>query len=344
MEYKDIVQDMKHKNFKKVYLFYGKEFYLLDHIIKISKEVLNPSFLDFNFTILDGREITMDLFLSSVETLPFMEDRRIVIVKDFELLRGKRKNFSEKEEEDLIKYFKDIPTVSTLIFLVYGEIDKRKKLVKELGKQGIVLNCDKLRGNELFKWTKNRFQKEKVKIDQSAMAYFLEIEDYQNKNSGKTLSDLENEIIKISSFVGKGNVVTKEAIEEISSKKIENDIFKLMDAIGNKNAGFAIKILNDMILEGQSTLMILSMIGRQIRITIEGKELQKMGYSAAIIAQKINQHPYVVSKALSQGANFEQEEMVKILNDVLHIDFSIKNGLIKDTIGLEILISKLCSQ
>ncbi|SHG89154.1 DNA polymerase III subunit delta [Tepidibacter thalassicus] len=342
MKYKDIIKDIKSKNFKNLYLFYGRETYLLDNIIKVFKDSLNSSLLDFNCSILDGREITMDLLLSNVETLPFMDDRRIIIVKDFELLKNKRKNFTEKDESDLISYLKNIPQQSTLVFIVYGDIDKRRKLAKGLIKQGIVLNCDKLDSTELFKWVKNKFKKENVNIDAEQIIYFLNIEDYQNKNSNKTLSDLENQIIKIASFTGNGNVVTKEIIDKLSSKKIENDIFKLIDAIGNKNSSLSMKILNDMILEGESPLMILNMIGRQFRIIIQSKQLKKMGYSSTVISQKINVHPYVVSKALNQGMNFDNEIIVKILNEVLNADFSIKNGLIKDTLALEIIISKFC--
>ncbi|MDO7204120.1 hypothetical protein Q5M85_08170 [Paraclostridium bifermentans] len=64
--------------------------------------------------------------------------------------------------------------------------------------------------------------------------YFIEQEGYGDKNSEKTLSDLENEINKIASFVGKGNNVTKAIIDKLSQKKVENDIFKLIDEIGNK--------------------------------------------------------------------------------------------------------------
>ncbi|SHJ75969.1 DNA polymerase III subunit delta [Tepidibacter formicigenes] len=342
MKYKDIIKDIKSKNFKKLYLFYGKETYLLDNVIKVFKESLNHSLLDFNYSILDGREITMDLLLSNVETLPFMDDRRIIIVKEFELLKNKRKNFTEEDENNLIDYLKNTPQQSTLVFIVYGDIDKRRKLVKELIKQGIVINCDRLDSTELFKWTKNRFEKENVDIGRQEIMYFLNIEDYQNKTSNKTLSDLENQIIKIASFTGKGNTVTKEVIDKLSSKKIENDIFKLIDAIGNKNSSLSMKILNDMILEGESPLMILSMIGRQFRIIIQSKQLQKVGYSSNVIAQKINVHPYVVTKALNQGKNFNNEVIVKLLNEVLDADFSIKNGLIKDTLALEIIISKFC--
>ena len=94
MKYKDIVYNIKAKNFEKIYLLYGKEHYLIDNSIKLFKESLNESMIDFNLDILDGKEIMLDQLLSSIETLPFMDERKIVIVKDFELLiKGKKKNF-----------------------------------------------------------------------------------------------------------------------------------------------------------------------------------------------------------------------------------------------------------
>ena len=46
MEYKDIIKDIKLKNYKNIYLFYGKEFFLIDNVLKIVKE--NVEMIDFN--------------------------------------------------------------------------------------------------------------------------------------------------------------------------------------------------------------------------------------------------------------------------------------------------------
>ena len=91
MKYKDIVYNIKDKNFEKIYLLYGKEHYLIDNAIKLFRESLNESMIDFNLEIIDGKETTLDQLLSSIETLPFMDERKIVIVKDFELLTKSKK-------------------------------------------------------------------------------------------------------------------------------------------------------------------------------------------------------------------------------------------------------------
>lgn len=198
MDYKDIIRNIKSKNFENIYLLYGREYYLIDNAIKNLKESLNESMLDFNLDVIDGKEVFLDQLLSSVETLPFMDDNKITIVKDFELLKGKRKNFSEGDEKYFIDYLDNISESTVLVFVVYGEVDKRKKIVKKIQEKGIVYNCDKISDMDLFKWTKRKFESFETIIENSQVMYFIESQGYREKNSEKTLSDLENEIIKIS--------------------------------------------------------------------------------------------------------------------------------------------------
>ena len=317
MNYKDIINDIKNRNIKNTYLFYGKEYYLIENAIKEIKLTLNDGMIDFNLDIIDGREIALDQLISSIETLPFMDDRKIVILKDFELLKGKKKNFSDEDE---------------------------KSLVKKISKNGIVFNCDKLSDMDLFKWVKKKFDNKNVLIDNAQIMYFINQEGYLDKSSEKTLSDLENEINKISSFVGKENKVTNEIIDQLSQKKVENDIFKLIDYIGQKNSSDAMKILNDMLYEGESVFGIFSMIARQFKVIMQVRQLQIQGHTSKSIAERLKLHPFVVGKALKQTKNFSDEVIIDILNSILESDFKIKNGLVRDTLSIEMLISKYCKK
>ena len=342
MDYKDIIKSMKNNEFKNVYLFYGREFYLLENVINICKSSLNESMMDFNLDILDGKEITLDQIISNAETLPFMDERKILIIKDFELLKGKKKNLSDSDEIALVEYLDNISRTTVIVFLVYGDVDKRKSLFKKISKVGVVNHCDKLSDMDLFKWVKNKFKKNEVYINDSEIMYFIEQEGYRDKNSEKTLSDLSNEIIKISAFVGKENKVTKDVIDKLSQKKVENDIFKLIDEIGSKNSSHAMKIATDMILEGESILGIFAMVSKQFKLVIQSRQLQNQGYSSKVIAEKLSVHPFVVTKALKQGKLFNDDVVVDMLNFILESDFKIKKGLIKENLALEILVSKYC--
>lgn len=344
MNYKDIINNLKNRNFEKTYLFYGREYYLIENTIKVFKESLSEGMVDFNLDIIDGKETMLDQLISSIETLPFMDDRKIVIVKDFELLKGKKKNFTDSDEKYLIEHLDNIPDSTVLVFIVYGDVDKRKSLVKKIDKNGIVFNCDKLSDMDLFKWVKKKFEAKNAIIDNPQIMYFIEQEGYRDKSSEKTLSDLENEINKISSFVGKGNKVSNEVIDKLSQKKVENDIFKLIDYIGEKNSSNAMKILNDMIYEGESVLGIFAMIARQFKVVMQVRQLQTEGYTSKVIAEKLKIHPFVAGKALKQSNNFSDEVIIDMLNYILESDYKIKNGLVRDTLAIEMLLSKYCQK
>ena len=301
--------------------------------------------IDFNLDILDGKEIMLDQLLSSIETLPFMDERKIVIVKDFELLiKGKKKNFSDKEEKIFIEHLENIPDTTVLVFAVYGDIDKKKNIVKKISKNGIVYNCEKISDMDLFKWTRKRFDENQITIENAQVMYFIESTGYKDKNNEFTLSDIENEIKKISSFAGKDTKVTNEIIDRLSQKKIENDIFKLIDYIGEKNSQNAIKILNDMINEGESVLGIFAMINRQFKIVLQVKELLNKGMNNKSIADKLKMSLFVVNKSIKISRNFTESMIIDMLNYILESDYKIKNGLMRDTLAIEMLVSKYCQK
>ena len=45
---------------------YGKEHYLIDNAIKLFRESLNESMIDFNLETIDGKETTLDQLLSLI--------------------------------------------------------------------------------------------------------------------------------------------------------------------------------------------------------------------------------------------------------------------------------------
>ena len=174
--------------------------------------------------------------------------------------------------------------------------------------------------------------------------YFIESTGYKDKNNEYTLSDIDNEIRKISSFAGSDTKVTNEIIDRLSQKKIENDIFKLIDYIGDKNSQNAIKILNDMINEGESVLGIFAMINRQFKIVLQVKELLNKGLNNKAISDKLKLSLFIVNKSIKISRNFTESMIIDMLNYILESDYKIKKGLMRDTLAIEMLVSKYCQR
>ena len=74
------------------------------------------------------------------------------------------------------------------------------------------------------------------------------------------------------------------------------------------------------------------------------RQFQSEGYTSKVISEKLKLHSFVVGKALKQASNFSDEIIIDMLNYILESDYKIKNGLIKDTLAVEILVSKYCQR
>ncbi|WP_198153303.1 DNA polymerase III subunit delta [Thermotalea metallivorans] len=341
MGYKDVLTDLKNDQLSHIYLFHGVEYYLMEHMLQgIKSKLVDEGFQALNYQMMDGKETTIDQIINACETLPFMGESRLVVIKDLECFSGKRKNISEEEEKKLAAYLSDIPPTTYLVFMVTEGIDKRKKIVKDIGQYGKIIEFDKLQGTELNKWIIKSFSRYGKKIGEKEVAFFLDVTGYMERNSNKNLKDLENEIKKISDYLGEKTAVTLQDIDLLASKTIENNIFRLVESIGEKNGERALTLFNDMLLEGEAEIRILYMITRQFRLLYQIKLMEAQGYTPMAIAPKLGLQQFVVKKYLNQAANFDKNTLRKALQKCLDTDGGIKKGKIGPRLGVELLISE----
>lgn len=342
MERLELLNHLESNDLKNIYLIHGSETYLIDEVFKKFKTLLNPDMIDFNLSIIDGKETSLQEFSTSVETVPFLDDRRFTIIKDFELISGKKKNFDESDEKIILEMLNDIPDSTVLVFLNYGGIDKKRKIYKTISKNGIVCELNKLEDFALYDLVKNEFIRRNAKINNSEITFFIEVCGYRDRTSEITISDILKEIDKLVSYAQE-EVITKDIIKNLSTSKIENDIFKLVDMIGSKNPKKAYKILEDMIESGESVLGIFAMLYRQFNNIIKLKTLQEDKLGKSDIMNRMEIKPYVLNILSKQARFYNEESLISIINYLSDYDYKIKNGLIKDSLAVEIFIAKYCS-
>jgi len=345
MSFKIFLDDLKKNKLKKVYLLYGNERYLKDwFLLEIKDKYINKSFETLNYIYLDGKENSLTEIINACETLPFMSEKKIVVVEDkYYFTSGKSENANE--EEELSNYLLNLNDATSLIFIEKGDkIDSRKRIVRKIKEIGSVLHLTKLKEEELHSWIKNIFIKQNKKIHNREIAYFIQASGYFESTINKTLYDLENEIIKISNYLGNRNEVTIEDIDKITVKTLQNNIFKLVDSIGQKKGDVALSILNEMLLENEPLQVILHMIIRQLRLLMMAKLLIEKGYGHGTIAQKMKVHSFVAQKLVSQSKNFTLEELKNGLEEGLKVDTDIKKGRIESKLAVEVLIVKFATK
>jgi len=321
--------DIKSRDFKRVYLLFGNENYIKKKCIKELKEkVISKDLESMNLDIFQEKKIEARKIFDACKTVPFMNEFRLVIVKDSELFIQGSKNESEKAAENI----KNIPDSSILVF-IEDNVDKRGKLYKAVLKNGSCIECKTPSEREMIDWVLKFSAENGIKMSKNVALYFI-----RNINSG--METAVGEIKKLLDYVGKGGRVSEKDIDAVCTKSLEVKIFDMVAAIGNKKTTIALDIYNNMILTKEAPIMILAMIARQFRLILQSKYLSEKGLYKSEIAKKINQREFVISECLVQSKNFKKKVLLQALDDCLKCDIDIKTGKLQDKLGVEMLIMK----
>jgi len=326
---KEIQQDIKSGKFRRLYLFFGEERYLINHW----REALISTACgdsDANLSRIEGKAATADAIAENAEPAPFFADWRVVVIRDSGLFAAGRKDESDKVSE----YLKDLPEWAIVIF-DENSVDKRGKMYKTANSAGLIYDAATPKENELIRWIGNIFKDRKKAISPASAAMMI-------RQIGSNMALLHTEARKVCDFLGERVEVAPEDIVNICTKSTEAGIFDLLAAVGKKQTGAAIGLYREMLAQKEAPLMILAMLARQFRFAIQ------CGYLSASLNQKeiaarLALSPYAVREFVNLSRTMPQAAAIAALRQCLQTDYRIKTGQISDELALEILISNICT-
>jgi len=286
---------------------------------KVHKSGLNLIYFDA-----DKKDFTE--FLSCLKSNSFFDDKKLIILKDI---------FSDKKfQEDFLENLKKINDAKDIVIIYENiKVDERTKIFKKLKKEVKSQEFKFLTGANLKKWASQEFEKYNAKIDSYAMDNLLNY-------VGNNLWQLENEIKKLSHF-RKDQIIKKEDIDLQISSKIENDIFKTIEALSSKDKKLSLQLLKKHIEKGDNELYLLTMIAYQFKNLLIIKDLIEKKEPYGAIAKKSGLHPFVVQKTFYLCNKFSMDQLKKIYQKIFEIDADIKMGRINPELALELFISKI---
>lgn len=209
----------------------GEEPYYIDRLTEyIERNILSEDEKSFNQMVIYGRDTTIEEVISNAKRYPMMAKRQVVVVKEAQDLSRTIENLESYAENPQ-------PTTVLVIAYKYKTLDKRKKLVKLLDKQGVVFESKKLYENQVGEWLKRVLQGKKLNIEPKAVAMFVDF-------LGTDLSKIANEINKLAIILPEGSTITPAIIEENIGFNKDFNPFELRKAIGEKNQFKAYQIAN----------------------------------------------------------------------------------------------------
>lgn len=124
---RQIAEDIKQNKFKQVYLLYGEERYLRRQYREKLRQALCTDGDTMNVHVYEGKGINPGEVIDLAETLPFLAERRVILLSD----SGLFKSGGEKMAEYLAA-----PCETTFFVFSESEVDKRSKLYKTVHSKG----------------------------------------------------------------------------------------------------------------------------------------------------------------------------------------------------------------
>lgn len=328
----DLTTHIKTGNFAQCYLFFGPEAFLTGRWReRLISAVLPENARDMNMEVFAGKTEPARI-MDAAETMPFLADRRLVIIRDSGLFATGRKD----DSGSMTAFVADIPESAIIIF-DETDVDKRGRLYKAVAKHGTVIEAKTPKEADLADWAVKFCASLGAKLTKATAIHLI-------RNAGADMSLLYNEISKLADYKrGDDTPISNEDVDAICTKSLEAKIFDLMRAIGDKDAKRAATLYGNLIAAKESPLMVLTMLARQFRYYLQCGHLAS-NMSQKDIAAKLALHPFAVREFIEGSRNFNRDAMLRAFEACLETDAAIKSGQIGDVLAVEVLIIKTCAK
>jgi len=324
-------------------VFFGvDDFSLRQALEDIKKSIGDPASLLPNTFVFDGRTVSPEQLRNACETVPFLADKRLVVVEGLperfespKSARGKAPRRVDRLEE--IKKFVDIarslPPFTELV-VIGGDVKPSNPLLRELAAVGKIDSFPLLRQPQLDRWIERRVKAAGGSIAPPALAALV-------KFVGSDLWTMANEIDKLVLFTA-GRRIEEADVKAVVSYAREENVFTLVDAVLESRGSLAQETLQQLLRAGAEPIYLLTMIARQARIILLVREMRARGLSRNEIQTKLGLNSdFLIRKAWEQSERYSPARLRELYHRLLETDVSIKTGRLEGEVALDILVAEL---
>lgn len=333
-----IKKHIKSNSPSKLYMIYGDESYLSDfYANSLASSITDTSGMSFNYYCFNSETVNFDSVYEACETLPVMSDKVCVLIKDFNLVK-----LNAEELKLYTDYFQNIPSTTTLIFLMSGiEVDtkqnpKWRAVIDSVNKFGVIFNISKRSDSQVAELLVRSASKRNTSISKSNADYFISV-------VGTQMNVLLNEFDKVC-YYSNGKEITKEMIDSIAIKCVEASVFDLTEAINSNKNDRAFEILAQLIKDKTEPTIIIGTIAFGYVDIYRAKAAQENNKGNSEYLKSFASYKnksFRLDKAAKSSKKLSMEQIKQLLNAVSEADIKIKSFSMDNNIILDELVAKL---
>ncbi|NQP33110.1 DNA polymerase III subunit delta [Streptococcus suis] len=277
-------------------------------------------FAYFDISEADYHQVDLDLV-----SLPFFSDEKIVILDYFaDLTTDKKRYLTDDELKQFEAYLENPVETTRLIILAPGKLDSKRRLVKLLKRDGLVLEANPLKEMEL----KNHFQNE---VGRLGLRMDPDVFHYLMVKSNFDFSEVSKNLVFLQSYRGQ-NAISLADIDAAIPKTLQDNIFDLTQLVLQSKMDEANHLVRDLRLQGEDEIKLIAIMLTQFRTYLQVQILHEQGRGEQQIVtalsdlsgRKIN--PYQVKYALRDSRNLSVGFLKKVVKLLIETDYQIKTG------------------
>ena len=262
------------------------------------------------------------------QTYPFLSDYRVIVYENPSFIFDS-KLLDAKQQQALVDYLANPVETTVLIMVINKTVNSNSLIYKKISKYFKIEKFDKLSQNDFEKLVRDDLKTNSVNISKDALDLLLSRLD-------NDVEKYKNELNKLLTY---GTELDYQDIDNLINQPIENDIFKLTNAINQNDLAASLKVYRDLLTNNKNdVLSIIGLLASQYRSMSQVKLLSQLGYNNAQIASKLNVSAGSVYYKLRDSLNLSAKELMNKLNQLAILDESIKSGLTEPVSGLELFI------
>jgi DNA polymerase-3 subunit delta len=317
-----------------VYLVAGEERLLRDEVVsELRAAALGGGIAAFNEDKFTAGETDIEVILSAARTVPMMAPRRFV------LLRGaERWDTAEGETSpfDRLAEYAAAPVDSSCLVVVATKLDGRRKLALLARKRGFLVSCDALDSRALPAWIAERLAARGHAIDRDVAELLAAL-------AGPQLSSLDDAVERLSLYVGPGAVVDEAAVGACVARVGTANTWALVDAVGARDLGRALRTLADAYDPRDHGLPLLGALAWSIRQLARYQAAVESGASADDAARQAGVfQPYRARELATKARAVRPKEVERWMLVLAETDLALKSSRRSADAILEEMLTRLC--
>jgi DNA polymerase-3 subunit delta len=269
---------------------------------------------------LDGEEATAEQMQGAINSLPFLTERKLVILRE----PGRQKAFAE-EITDVLKNMAE----TTDLIILEPKLDKRLAYYKTLKKATDFREFGELDAQGLATWAGQYAKEQGGSLGVTDARLLVD-------RLGANQQLLKSELDKLLAY---NDQITKESIELLVEPLPQSTVFELLDAAFQGKTTRALQLYREQRALKVEPQAIIAMLAWQLHVLAILKAAG--GRSAEEIAKEARLNPFVVRKSMGLARSQTLAGLRSKIDDLLVLDIKLKTVSIDADEALQLYLLSL---